>query len=158
MENYRRSVDHIDKLASRRSRGEETASRKLPSLTVDGLILRDGKENREVLLIKRLNEPFQGRWALPGGFVDYGENTQEAVLREVFEETGLNCTVLELVSVASDPGRDPRGHTISIIYRLQVMGDHIPKAGDDASEAGWFDTSDLPSMAFDHEDIIKSSL
>lgn len=158
MENYRRSVDHIDKLAAKRIRGEETASRKLPSLTVDGLILRDVNKNREVLLIKRMNEPFKNSWALPGGFVDYGERTHEAVLREVMEETGLNCRVLELISVASDPGRDPRGHTISIIYRLQVEGDDTPKAGDDASDAGWFDVGDLPSMAFDHEEIISSAL
>ncbi|MBN1389988.1 MAG: NUDIX hydrolase [Candidatus Thermoplasmatota archaeon] len=158
MENYRRSVDHIDKLAVKRFREGGEATRKLPSLTVDGLITRDGDQGPEVLLIKRSNDPFKGKWALPGGFVEYGEITQDAVLREVMEETGLNCSVDGLLSVASDPKRDPRGHTVSIVYRLKTEDEKNLKAGDDATEADWFSLSNLPSMAFDHEEIIRSAL
>lgn len=121
-----------------------------PRLTVDGIILRD----TEILLILRGNDPFKGRWALPGGFVEYGETTEEAVIREVEEETGLITSVKNLVGVYSAPNRDPRGHTVSIVYLLDVIRGDI-KAGSDAGEASFFNVSDLPLLAFDHEQIIK---
>ncbi|MGA1820805.1 MAG: NUDIX domain-containing protein [Thermoplasmatota archaeon] len=158
MDNYRRSVDHIDRLAVKRSKGEAEAPRKAPSLTVDAIISRGAGKGAEVLLIKRKNEPYKGMWALPGGFVDYGERTSDAVLREVKEETGLSCIVRELSHVASDPARDPRGHTVSIVYSLDIEGESTLKAGDDASEAEWFPVSNLPGLAFDHEKIIRSAL
>lgn len=158
MENYRRSVDHIDRLAMKRSKGEVEALKKSPSLTVDAIITRGTGKGKEVLLIKRKNEPYKGMWALPGGFVEYGERTSEAIVREVKEETGLSCTVNDLIYVASDPNRDPRGHTISIIYKLDMEDESTLKAGDDASETEWFQVSKLPSMAFDHEKIISSTL
>jgi 8-oxo-dGTP diphosphatase len=123
---------------------------KSPKLTVDGLLIK----NKEILLIKRKNQPFKGKWALPGGFVEYGEKTEKAVIREVFEETGLKTKIKDLVGVYSDPNRDPRGHTVSVVYLLDHHEGSI-KSGDDASDARFFDLKDLPELSFDHEQIIK---
>ena len=125
---------------------------KKPSITVDGVIIKNGK----ILLVKRRNEPFKGKWALPGGFVEYGETVEKAVLREVKEETGMDAKIKKLVGVYSDPARDPRGHTISIVFLLEGKGDAI--AGDDAIEAKFFDLNELPPLAFDHEKIIKDAI
>ena len=125
---------------------------KKPSVTVDGVIIKNGK----VLLIKRKNEPFKGRWALPGGFVEYGETVEEAVLREVKEETGMDAKIKKLVGVYSSPDRDPRGHTISIVFLMEAKGETI--AGDDATEARFFDLKKLPPLAFDHAKIIEDAV
>jgi 8-oxo-dGTP diphosphatase len=121
-----------------------------PNLTVDGIIIKDKK----ILLIKRCNPPFRGMWALPGGFVEYNEKTEDAVLREINEETGLITIIKDLIGVYSDPKRDPRGHTISIIYLLEVKSGDL-KGGDDASEVKFFDLKKLPNLAFDHKIIIN---
>jgi 8-oxo-dGTP diphosphatase len=123
---------------------------KSPKLTVDGVLIAD----QSLLLIQRKNPPFQDAWALPGGFVEYGETTEDAVKREFFEETGLHVDIIELVGVYSDPSRDPRGHTISIVYFLKKTGG-ILKGGDDASDAKFFQLSSLPPLAFDHDIIVK---
>lgn len=125
----------------------------VPSLTVDGIIFQ--KQN--ILLIKRKHEPFQGKWALPGGFVEYGETTEKAVTREIYEETGLKTDVTDIVGVYSDPHRDPRGHTVSIVYMLVVCGGAL-QSGDDASDAQFFKISHLPELSFDHEQIIQDAL
>lgn len=126
---------------------------KSPKLTVDGLILKDKK----VLLIKRKNYPFKGKWALPGGFVEYKEKTEYTAIREVFEETGLKTKINTLVGVYSDPNRDPRGHTVSVIYLLEICGGKL-KSSDDVSDAKFFDLNQLPKLAFDHSKIIKDAL
>jgi 8-oxo-dGTP diphosphatase len=126
---------------------------KSPKLTVDGLILKDKK----VLLIKRKNYPFRGKWALPGGFVEYKEKTEDTAIREVFEETGLKTKINNLVGVYSDPNRDPRGHTVSVIYLLDICGGKL-RSSDDASDAKFFDLNQLPKLAFDHNKIIKDAL
>lgn len=123
-----------------------------PSIAVDGILIKDGK----ILLIKRKNEPFKGRWALPGGFVEYGEKVEDAVIREFGEEVGIRAKIKKLVGVYSDPNRDPRGHVISIVFLLEGEGE--PKAGDDAEDAKFFDLNNLPPLAFDHEKIIKDAL
>ena len=128
---------------------------KSPKITVDGIILDEGK--KRILLVKRGREPFKGKWALPGGFVEYGERTEDAIVREVLEETGLRTGVLELFGVYSDPDRDPRGHTITIVYILQIIDGRI-SGGDDAIEAKFFDLNSLPELSFDHEKIIKDFL
>ena len=117
------------------------------------MIIRDKK----ILLIKRKNPPFKGKWALPGGFVDYNEKTEDAVVREIFEETGLKTTIKNLVGVYSDPKRDPRGHTISVVYILEIVNGKI-KSGDDAADAKFFDLKQLPELSFDHDVIIKDGL
>ena len=110
-----------------------------------------------ILLIKRRNPPFKNKWALPGGFVEYGEKTENAVIREVYEETGLKTKVIELIGVYSDPNRDPRGHTISIVYLLEVINGKL-LSGDDASDVKYFNMKQLPDLSFDHEQIIKNDL
>lgn len=155
MENYRRSVDHIDKLADRRLKGEEKLENEIPSLTVDGIVKRKIDKGIEILLIKRKNEPYKNMWALPGGFVNYGEMTEKAVIREIEEETGLVCQIVQLVSVASDPSRDPRGHTVSVVYELEHVENKDPVGGDDAEDAKWFNMNELPPLAFDHAELLK---
>ena len=125
----------------------------IPRITVDGII----QKNKEILLVKRKNPPFQGKWALPGGFVDYGETTEEAVCREIFEETGLKTRIIALCGVYSDPKRDPRGHTISIAYALDIL-DGMVQAGDDACDVHFFNVHALPQLAFDHKIIIEDYL
>lgn len=124
--------------------------RKKPSVTIDAIILN---EKGEVLLIKRKNEPFKGFWALPGGFVEYGEMVENAVLREVKEETGLDVEIIKLFNVYSDPKRDPRGHTISIVYYCKIKGGFL-KGGDDAKEARWINFVQDLNLAFDHNKIL----
>ena len=121
-----------------------------PAVTVDGLVLVD----RKLVVIRRGNEPFRGMPALPGGFVELGETTLEAVVREVREETGLETKVLRLVGVFSDPGRDPRGHTVTIGYSLEAVGGRL-KAGSDAAAIVLVDPDDPPRMAFDHNEIVR---
>jgi 8-oxo-dGTP diphosphatase len=123
---------------------------KSPKLTADGAVLIDNK----ILLIKRKNDPYKGKWALPGGFVEYGEKVEDAVVREVLEETGIKSTIKDLIGIYSDPNRDPRGHTITVVYLLKKEGGVlIPE--DDAVDAKFFDINNLPELAFDHEVIIR---
>lgn len=123
---------------------------KKPRLTVDGAIVQESK----ILLIKRNINPFKNRWALPGGHVEYGEKVEDAAVREVLEETGLKVEIEKLFGVYSEPGRDPRGHTVTIVYLMNVVGGKL-KSGDDASDARFFELEKLPQLAFDHNKIIN---
>ena len=126
---------------------------KFPMLTVDAVILRDNS----VVLIRRGNPPFKGKWALPGGFVEYKERVEDAVVREAKEETGLDITVDKLSGVYSDPDRDPRGHTVSVCFLCTPVGGSL-KPDTDAIDARWFKLSKLPELAFDHEKILGDVL
>ncbi len=126
--------------------------RRKPALTVDGVLFKD----HSILLVKRKHVPYQGAWALPGGFVEYGEKTEDAVIREVFEETNVRTKIHSLIGVYSDPHRDPRGHTITIVY-LMTHVDGDPHAGDDASSVKFFKMNSLPTLAFDHAVIITDA-
>lgn len=127
--------------------------------TVDVVTQRWNEEEVcwEVVLIKRKNFPHKGQWALPGGFVDAHETTQDAARREVKEEAGLDLLKLSFLTVADNPGRDPRGRVISLIYLAQADGE--PFAGDDAVEARWFSYSEanVMDLAFDHNEILEKS-
>ena len=125
-----------------------------PSLTVDvALVTREARPR--VLLIQRKADPFLGKWALPGGFVDENERLIDAARRELKEETGVEQADLEQLHTFGDPGRDPRGWTVSVAYLALVSVDQLaPAAGDDASEVGWFPLADPPPLAFDHADIL----
>lgn len=130
-----------------------------PALTVDAVLLKgNASGGGDVLLIRRGRDPFKGSWALPGGFVDVGETVEDAVRRELVEEAGLRGDVVHLLGVYSDPGRDPRGHTVSVVYVLRVSGIvDVGQAGDDADEARWFRLDDLPPLAFDHDRILADA-
>ena len=125
-------------------------SRVHPSVAVDGIVIHNGK----LVAIRRRNEPFRGMPALPGGFVELGEATVDAVVREVREETGLETRVKRLVGVFSDPMRDPRGHVVSIVYELGPIGGRL-KAGSDAAAIVRVNLSAVPVMAFDHNEIVR---
>ena len=136
--------------------------RKRIALTVDGIVCRGKGAAREILLIRRGREPFKGKWALPGGFVEYWETVESAAVREVFEETGLKAKIAGLVGVYSDPKRDPRGRTVSIVYALEIYCPNTPSmkihGGDDAADAKFFPVSAMPELAFDHAKIIADFL
>ena len=129
-----------------------------PALTVDAVAVRGSGEEREVLLIRRGQEPWQGCWAFPGGFVDVGESPEDAVARELLEECNIVGKASEIIAVRGDPQRDPRGHIVSIFYRVEVDANSgEPLAGDDAAEAEWVKLSqvDLKNMGADHAEIIQ---
>jgi len=135
-----------------------------PALTVDGVVLVRrpgswGEEDLSVLLVKRGRDPFKGAYALPGGFVDYGEDPDDAVNRELAEETGLTGIPFQQFRVFGKPDRDPRGHTVSIVYYGVLLGD-LPTVvgGDDAIGAEWFPVRSLPRLAFDHAHIVAQVL
>lgn len=122
------------------------------TLTVDAIIPYEGK----IVLIRRMNDPYKGYYALPGGIVEYGERVEDAVLREVEEETGLKGEVYKLVGVYSDPKRDPRGHFVSVCFIVLPKGGEL-KAGSDAKEVALFSLDSLPKLAFDHEKMLKDA-
>jgi 8-oxo-dGTP diphosphatase len=125
-----------------------------PSLTVDvALVTREPAPR--VLLIRRKADPFAGKWALPGGFVDENERLVDAARRELKEETGLDQADLEPLHTFGDPGRDPRGWTVSVAYLARVSADQLaPAAGDDAAAVDWFPLNAPPPLAFDHAEIL----
>ena len=126
-----------------------------PAVTVDIIIFRLTDKVPEVLLIRRGNDPFKDQWALPGGFVDKDEPLKKAAARELEEETGLKNILLTQMHTFGNPGRDPRGHTVSVVYVGYLTEPAESKAGDDASEAEWFSIENIPQLAFDHADILK---
>lgn len=120
-----------------------------PVPTVDIIVYED---SLGVLLIERNNPPFG--WALPGGFVDYGESVERAAVREAKEETNLNVSLERLLGVYSDPARDPRQHTMSCVFVATAQNIEELCAGDDAGNATFFPLSDLPQLCFDHASIL----
>ena len=129
---------------------------KIPSLTTDIFIFDD---EFNFILIKRKNDPYKDCWALPGGFVEYGERVETAAIREAKEETSIDVELKVLVNVYSNPDRDPRGHTITIAFTAK--GDFTSrKADSDASDINIFSPEELGdiNLAFDHEQIIKDCL
>ena len=124
-----------------------------PLLAVDCVAV---DAERRVLLIRRKNPPFQGAYALPGGFVDVGETLEDACRRELLEETGLKAGKLVLIGVYSDPARDPRGHCVSAAYLARIRG-QIAVAGDDAAATEWVAGWRRAELAFDHKLILRDA-
>lgn len=131
-----------------------------PMVTVDAAVFGFFKNKAKLLLIERKKEPFKGKWALPGGFVEIDEELEDAVARELAEETGLANIKLEQMRVFGTVGRDPRGRQITVAFMGVVTKGHTKiKAGDDAAKARWFDIEELPKdLAFDHNEIVKFAI
>jgi len=132
-----------------------------PALTADTAVFRGPAHARELLLVLRGAEPYQGVWALPGGFVEADEPLEDAARRELTEETGLapSGTFLQVASYG-DPRRDPRGWTVTVLFAVRLAegeGDSV-SGGDDAADARWHAVSDLPPLAFDHDRLVRDAL
>jgi 8-oxo-dGTP diphosphatase len=127
-----------------------------PAVTADIIILKTADDRRYVLLIERKHPPFEGMWALPGGFLNMDETLEEAALRELKEETGISGVELEQFHTFSKVNRDPRHRTITTVF-IGFAEDTIaaPKAGDDAEKAQWFALEALPPLAFDHGMVME---
>ncbi len=132
-----------------------------PMVTVDATVFAIIKGKAKLLLIKRGREPFKGKWALPGGFVEIDEELEDAVVRELAEETGLKNVRLEQMHTFGRCGRDPRGRQITIVFLGIAAAKEQTKlkAGDDAAHARWFNIERLPKdMAFDHDEVSKFAI
>lgn len=134
-----------------------------PAVTTDFVVLTGEEGSRSILLIRRKGDPFAGDWALPGGFLEQHETIEAGAVRELKEETGLTIPPDQgrcwQIGAYGDPGRDPRGWTISIAFRADVDAADVDlTAGDDAMEVGWFAIEALPVLAFDHDRIIADAL
>lgn len=129
-----------------------------PALTVDIVLFHRSANSVEVLLIKRARKPFKGRWAFPGGFVDKDESLEDAAARELLEETGLGNIHLEQIGAFGDPGRDPRGHTVSVAFSAMLDNRRFANAADDAADAAWHPALRPPKLAFDHKRILTAAL
>jgi 8-oxo-dGTP diphosphatase len=134
-----------------RGAGPETAAQRRPAPTVDVVV--SAPDDRVVLVRRKYPPP---GWALPGGFIDPGETAEAAAIREAEEETGLAVELLDLLYVYSDPRRDPRGPTLSVVFLARAAGE--PRGADDAEEARAFAWSALPApLAFDHAEILRDA-
>ena len=130
-----------------------------PSVTVDAVATREGADGLELLMIKRGKEPqeWEGMWAFPGGFVDYGEDPEDAVIRELLEETGVVGKYPLALTILGKPGRDPRKHCVGLFYLVEVDSDSEPVGGDDAIDAQWVPIHQLEqeNVAGDHSEVIE---
>ena len=122
-----------------------------PSVTVDAILISN---QNSILLIQRSGDPFKGKWALPGGFIELDESLETACHRELEEETGLKVKELTQFKAYGAVDRDPRGRTISVVFYSFQEEETVPVAGDDAANAQWFSLDQLPELAFDHQQII----
>ncbi len=137
-----------------------------PAVTVDTVVFTILHQDLKVLLIERAEAPFQGSWALPGGFVevsdtgDQGESIEDAARRELEEEAGIAAenVFLEQLYTFGQPGRDTRGRTITVAYYALVRCDVPIRSGSDARQAAWFSATELPALAFDHNAIVDAAL
>ncbi|UQA59642.1 NUDIX hydrolase [Polyangium aurulentum] len=130
-----------------------------PALAVDCVVFGLDDEDLKVLLIRRGIEPFQGRWALPGGFVHVDETIDEAARRELQEEAGIERVYLEQLYTFGELERDPRERVVSVAYyALALLSEHAVKADTDAREVAWFGVDDLPRLAFDHDVIVDKAI
>lgn len=127
-----------------------------PSVTTDCVIFGFDGTKLRILLIQRSIEPYKGRWAFPGGFMKMNESAEQCALRELQEETGLECAHIRQFHTFSAPQRDPRERVITIAYYALVVMQEV-KGGDDAADARWFSLDEVPQLAFDHDQILRQA-
>ena len=149
----------LDKSGTYKSGTYDARKYDRPSVTVDVVMMSLRQRDLQVLLVKRRSWPYEGMWAIPGGFVNMDESLETAAKRELQEETGVQDVYLEQLYTFGDPGRDPRTRVITVVYfalldsaRMQV------RAASDAADVGWFSVYNLPELAFDHAEILKYAL
>ena len=128
-----------------------------PAVTSDCVVITKEKVPK-VLLIQRGSEPFKGAWAFPGGFMEIDETTEQCAIRELEEETGLVVTDIHQIGAYSKVDRDPRGRTITVAYLSIIDAPAEVRGQDDAAKAQWFPLSELPTLAFDHTDIMEDAI
>ena len=128
-----------------------------PAVTADSVVFCNGSDGLSVLLIERMNEPFKGCWAFPGGFMEMEEDAEDCAKRELKEETGLEIRAMRQLGAFTDVNRDPRGRTVSIAY-YAVIEKAAVKGSDDAAQARWFPIDSIPPLAFDHDKILRMAL
>ena len=129
-----------------------------PALTTDCVVFGLDEDDLKILLIQRDIAPFEGEWALPGGFIRMGESVDDCARRELEEETGLKGIFLEQLYTLGLSDRDPREHVVTVAYYALVnLIDHAPKAATDARNAAWFALDDMPDLAFDHDEILSAA-
>lgn len=128
------------------------------SVTVDIVIFTLREGDLQVLLVKRKHAPYEGRWAIPGGYVEADESLEDAAARELFEETHVQDVHIEQLYTFGEPQRDPRGRVITVAYFALVPAPLTVEAGDDAADAQWKSVYRLPAMAFDHNQIVAYAL
>jgi len=128
------------------------------AVTADVVIFNLAEQDLKVLLVRRAHPPFEGQWAIPGGFVEANESIDDAARRELEEETGVRDVYLEQLYTFGNPQRDPRGRVITVAYFALMAGDVPTRAGDDAAAAVWHSVYALPALAFDHAEILKYAL
>lgn len=129
-----------------------------PALTADCIVFARKELDFRVLLVQRANEPYKGKWAFPGGFMNMDETTEEAARRELKEETGLIVDGISQIGTFDRVDRDPRGRVITVAYFVVIDGIREVKGGDDAAVARWFSIGNLPELAFDHQEIMEVAL
>lgn len=127
-----------------------------PAVTADCVVITK-EENPKVLLIQRANDPFKVCWAFPGGFMDMDETAEQCAIRELKEETGLCVTEIKQIGCYSSVDRDPRGRTLTVAYLAVIEKTENVVGLDDAKQARWFSVSSLPTLAFDHKDIMNDA-
>jgi len=126
---------------------------KVPIVAVEGIVIEDDK----VAMIKRTSKAFQGYWAIPGGVLEYGERIEDCAVREVLEETGLEVKIKKLFGIYDDPNKDPRGHTVTIVFLCEKIGGELT-INEEASEVKWFEKGNLPEkIAFNHREVLKDA-
>ena len=130
-----------------------------PMVTVDVVMMSLRQRDLQVLLVKRRSWPYEGMWAIPGGFVNIDESLEAAAKRELQEETGVQDVYLEQLYTFGDPGRDPRSRVITVVYFALIDSERLQvRAADDAMDVGWFSVYNLPPLAFDHAEILQYAL
>ena len=128
-----------------------------PAVTTDCVVFGVEGTQVKVLLVERGHAPYKGRWAFPGGFLNMDESAEDGALRELREETGYAAAHAEQLYTFTNPGRDPRGRTISIAF-FAIVPLRAVKGGDDAARAHWFSLDEVPPLAFDHDEVLQKAL